>query len=200
MRLKEIKTIEYTTNQTKVYDLNVDEDHSYTVEGIVVHNSVCSTRIQTGFGMPQFSAIVECVRCGKPIIADGGIRSPGDANKALGAGAAIVMMGGMLAGTAETPGEIIVEDNKPYKIFRGMASKEVNDDYFGGLKGWKTAEGVSTKVSLKGSVNEVLHELEGGLRSGLTYCGAFNLKEFTQRIEFVEITHAGYMEGLPHIK
>lgn len=163
--------------------------------------SVCSTRVKTGFGVPQFTAIRECRRVNVSIIADGGIRAPGDAVKAFVAGAHAVMLGGMLAGTDETPGEVLGHPEDPdaqHKIFRGMASKEAQDDYMGTMSGWKTAEGVEIRVPAKGPVSDVIADMMGGIRSGMTYCGANNLKQIYQRADWVEITAAGRIEGTPH--
>jgi IMP dehydrogenase len=171
--------------------------------------SVCSTRIKTGFGVPQFTAIQECSRVNVFIIADGGIRTPGDAVKAFVAGADAVMLGGMLAGTDETPGEIheqpIWESASPagtltrrFKKFRGMASKEAQDDFMGTMNDWKTAEGVETTVTAKGPVSAVIGDLIGGIRSGCTYCGANNIQQLKERAAYVEVTAAGRIEGTPH--
>jgi len=166
--------------------------------------SVCTTRMKTGFGVPQITAIMECSRSRRPIIADGGMRSPGDVVKALAAGASMVMLGGMLAGTLETPGEVIYPEGEgpvgPIKVFRGMASEEAHSDYYGDLPDWKTAEGVSITVPARGSVEEVVKDVVGGLRSGLTYCGASNVTELQSRVEFIEVTRASYVEGTPHGK
>jgi len=179
--------------------------------------SVCSTRIKTGFGVPQFTAIQECSRVNVFIIADGGIRTPGDAVKAFVAGADAVMLGGMLAGTDETPGnvienilkcsstpltkyssELVVEESEVYKVFRGMASKEAQDDYMGTMNDWKTAEGVEIRVPAKGPVSDVISDLMGGIRSGCTYCGANNIQQLKERAAYVEVTAAGRIEGTPH--
>lgn len=165
--------------------------------------SVCSTRVQTGFGVPQFSAIRDCRRVNCFLIADGGIRSGGDAVKALYAGADAIMLGGMLSGTDETPGEIMDRDHSgeptmPFKIFRGMASKEAQDEYMGSMNDWKTAEGVEIKVAHKGPVANVVSDIMGGIRSGMTYCGANNLRQIRERADHVEITVAGRTEGTPH--
>jgi IMP dehydrogenase len=153
--------------------------------------SVCSTRVKTGFGVPQFTAIRDCNRINTFIIADGGIRTPGDAVKAFVAGADMIMIGGMLAGTNETPGELIeepftfeygegvLEINRSgtyttnfgnieiprYKIFRGMASREAQDDFMGSMPDWKAAEGIEIKVEAKGPVSNVVGDLMGGNRS-----------------------------------
>jgi IMP dehydrogenase len=194
--------------------------------------SACITNVKTGFGTPQFSTILECAKCSKPIIADGGIRKPSDAAKALAAGATMVMLGGMLARAYEAEGDVtyktengyllesfvddatfqkvmserppVVKTNLstyyPYKTYRGMASKEVNKEYFGGLAEWKTAEGVSTTVKIIGTVADIIKDLVGGIRSALTYAGAENLQVLPRRVEFVERTHSGYIESTAHIQ
>jgi IMP dehydrogenase len=165
--------------------------------------SVCTTRIKTGFGVPQLTAIMDCARGSKPIIADGGIRTPGDVVKALAAGASMVMLGGMLAGTLETPGDIIHPEGSgpvgPVKSFRGMASKEAQDDFMGGMGDWKTAEGVATTVPARGSVEEVIRDVLGGLRSGMTYAGVSDLAELRRRVEFIEVSPSAMIEGTPHV-
>lgn len=164
----------------------------------------CSTRIKTGFGYPQFSAILECRRVSKPIIADGGIRTPGDAVKALAAGADAIMIGSLLAGTDETPGETFykgnIKGNIEYKRFRGMASKEAYEGFTGvAFPEWKTGEGISTDVPTKGPAEAVIRDIMGGIRSGMTYCGATTLEDFKRRVTYVEVTAAGHTEGRPHI-
>jgi IMP dehydrogenase len=165
--------------------------------------SVCSTRIKTGFGVPQLTALQECRKVDRCLIADGGIRSPGDAVKALAAGADFIMLGGMLAGTDETPGEIIKQKNSDgtesrLKRFRGMASREAQEDFMGGMAEWKTAEGVAVEVLAKGPVRHVILDVMGGIRSGMTYCGAINIKQLQRKAQFMEITPAGFHEGTPH--
>jgi IMP dehydrogenase len=165
--------------------------------------SVCTTRLKTGFGVPQLSAILDCRKVDRPIIADGGIRTPGDAVKALAAGASCVMLGGMLAGTRETPGEPVARpgaDGKTsyVKIFRGMASREAQEEYMGAMADWKTAEGISTEVPIRGSVSDVIADVMGGIRSGMTYCGATNLRELQRKAQFMEISRSAMDEGLPH--
>lgn len=173
--------------------------------------SVCSTRVKTGFGVPQFTAIQECSHVQCFLIADGGIKTPGDVVKAFVAGADAVMLGGMLAGTDETPGEIETTwDNladalsnnpltaKQYKVFRGMASREAQEDFMGSQAEWKTAEGVEIKVEPKGPVSDVISDIMGGLRSGMTYCGANNIQQIKERGRWREISDAGRYEGTPH--
>ena len=146
--------------------------------------SICITRIVTGFGVPQLTAILDCAEMGQrmrvPIIADGGVRNSGDLVKALAAGASTVMLGSVLAGTDESPGAPVVRDGRRYKVVRGMASLsaniqrkeidqgDVSDEDWGEI----VAEGVEAMVPARGGVAEILHQLVGGLRSGLSYAGA----------------------------
>jgi IMP dehydrogenase len=172
----------------------------------------CSTRIKTGCGVPQLTAIMEASKANGIIIADGGVKTPGDAVKALAAGAHFVMLGSFFAGCDETPGEIVEYPSthsdlfygKPInniirrKQFRGMASREAQEDFMGKMDDWKTAEGVSIEVPCAGPVANKIADLCGGLRSGMTYCGASTIDELHRRADFVRITHSGYLEGTPH--
>ena len=162
--------------------------------------SVCTTRIKTGFGVPNLTAIKECARVDRSIIADGGIRSPGDIVKALAFGADFVMVGSMFAGTRPTPGEPFVDPKtgKMVKRYRGMASRDVQDEYHGGIAEWKTAEGVATQVAYREDELEILADIIGGIRSGLTYGGAATIRELQRKLDFIEITAAGRIESLPH--
>lgn len=164
--------------------------------------SVCTTRIKTGFGVPQLTAILDCRKVDRPLIADGGIRFPGDAVKALAAGAAYVMLGGLLAGTEETPGEKVLRKDASgdvwVKKFRGMASREAQEEYMGTMADWKTAEGIAIEVPLRGSATAVIADLMGGIRSGLTYCGATDIKGLQRKAQFMEISKASLDEGTPH--
>ncbi len=173
--------------------------------------SICITRIVTGSGVPQLTAIMECTKVAReydvPVIADGGIRNSGDITKALAAGAHTVMIGSLLAGTDESPGVSITKNGKRYKIYRGMASfyaslgrkireegtlaiDEDLNDY--------VPEGVEALVEYKGSVVEIVRHLLGGLRSGFSYCGARNIEELHRNAEFIRMTTAGYIESMPH--
>lgn len=161
--------------------------------------SVCSTRIKTGFGIPTLTSIQECARVDRSIIADGGIRTAGDVVKALAFGADFVMLGGMFAGTRPTPGEVITKpDGSKVKLYRGMASREAQENFHGGMSEWKTAEGVALEVRYREDEEAIMGDIIGGLRSGLTYGGAANVKELQRKLEFVEITPAGRAESLPH--
>lgn len=172
--------------------------------------SICITRIVAGSGVPQLTAVIECAKAaesaGIPIIADGGIRQPGDVAKAIAAGAQTVMIGSMLAGTDESPGMIMTRRGHRYKASRGMASREANiarnrkegndltqeeiEDY--------VAEGVEAAVPYRGKAREVLTQLVGGLQSGMSYSGALNLEDFQKKAIFVRMTGAGLRESGPH--
>lgn len=173
--------------------------------------SICTTRIVTGFGVPQLTAIADCAeaahRLDVPLIADGGIRNSGDLTKALAAGASSVMVGSLLAGTDESPGAAVIRDGRRYKIVRGMASltaniarKEIELQGEVDLDEWEKVvpEGVEAMVPYRGSVSELLRQLVGGLSSGLSYAGALNIKELWQNAEFLPITSAGERESRPH--
>jgi IMP dehydrogenase len=161
--------------------------------------SICSTRLVSGHGVPTFQSILECSRTeyDVKIIADGGIKTTGDIVKALAAGADFAMVGSMLAGTKETPGEVFVgSKGKQYKVYRGMASSAAQKEWRGRSS---TPEGVSTTIPFKGTINTVLDEIRGGLCSGLSYSGALNLVEFRSRAEFIKQTKAGQKESFTHI-
>lgn len=165
--------------------------------------SVCTTRLKTGYGVPQLTAIVECSKVDRLIIADGGVRYPSDAVKALAAGADMVMLGGMLSGTDETPGDVIEKKAsdgtvRRFKRFRGMASKEAQEDFMGQMQEWKTAEGVAIEVPCKGPMRHVLLDILGGIRSGMTYCGAMEIRDLKRKAQFMEVTPAGRAESAPH--
>lgn len=165
--------------------------------------SVCTTRIKTGFGVPNLTAIRNCSRVDRSVVADGGIRYPGDIVKAIAFGADFVMLGSMLAGTRPTPGPVIrkVDENGKeirVKIYRGMASSEVQKDFYGGLADWKTSEGVTIEVPYREDEDEIIADIIGGLRSGLTYGGAATIGELQRKLDYIEITPASRMENLPH--
>lgn len=159
--------------------------------------SMCTTRIITGCGMPQLTAIALCTEEAKkhniPVIADGGIRHPSDVVKALAAGANTVMLGSVLSGTLETPGKV----KKGCKMYRGMASQAAQKAWRGDLQGL-TPEGESCWVPVKGRVEDVLTEFSGGLKSGMSYLGARTVLEIYEKARFVEISSAGQVESVAH--
>lgn len=177
--------------------------------------SICTTRVIAGVGVPQLTAVMECSRVtrdsGIPVIADGGIRNTGDVTKAIAAGASTVMIGNLLAGTEESPGATVLRKGQKFKLTRGMASiaasvgrrikegdsndvvelfKEVGED--------EVAEGVEGLIPYRGRVEEVLRQLVGGLRSGMSYCGAENIHQLWENAEFIRMTEAGLKESYPH--
>ena len=161
--------------------------------------SICSTRIQTGHGMPGLQTIFECAKTDRDvkIIADGGIKNSGDMVKALAAGADAVMVGSLLAGTSETPGEIIIDKQGfRWKSYRGMASKEAQVEWKGKYSSY---EGVSAQVPYRGPATDILADLEKGIRSGLSYTGARNIKELRNKCEFIRQTASGLSESRTHI-
>lgn len=173
--------------------------------------SICITRVITGSGVPQLTAVMDCAKIGKdhgiPIISDGGTRTSGDATKALAAGASTVMIGSMLGGTDESPGTVLTKNGKRFKVYRGMASlaaslgrksKEsgtisLDDD----LNDY-VAEGVEAMVPYKGTVADILKQLTGGVRSGLSYCGAHTIPQMQENAEFIKMSRAGFAESQPH--
>ncbi|MDG6993870.1 MAG: IMP dehydrogenase [Nitrososphaerota archaeon] len=179
--------------------------------------SICVTRVVTGSGVPQLTAIMDSAAgaadSGVPIIGDGGIRNPGDLTKALAAGASSVMVGSLFAGTEESPGPTILREGVRYKLTRGMASLAATvdrrvretggsgpkeDELVGEVIEESVPEGVEGLIPYKGRVDEVVRQLVGGLRSGMSYSGAHDLGELRKKSEFMRITSAGYKESLPH--
>ena len=174
--------------------------------------SICTTRVVAGVGVPQITAIYDAATAAreyhKPIIADGRIKYSGDVVKALAAGGNAVMLGSMLSGTTEAPGEIFEDNGKKYKRYRGMGSVGAmaqahgsSDRYFqGGVNEANklVPEGVEARVEYKGDVSDVVFQIDGGLRSGMGYCGAANIPELIDKAQFVQITNAGLRESHPH--
>jgi len=173
--------------------------------------SICITRVITGSGVPQLTAVLDCAEIGRqydvPIISDGGTRTSGDATKALAAGASSVMLGSMLGGTDESPGSTISKNGKRFKIYRGMASlaaargrktKETGQIDLGDDLNDFVAEGVEAFVPYKGTVTDILVQITGGIRSGLSYCGAHNILQMQKNSEFIKMSRAGFAESKPH--
>ncbi len=153
--------------------------------------SVCTTRVKTGVGYPQLSAVIECADAahglGGQIISDGGCTTPGDVSKAFGGGADFVMLGGMFAGHDESGGELIEENGKKYRQFYGMSSATAMDKHVGGVANYRASEGKTVKVPYRGSVDETVLDVLGGIRSTCTYVGASQLKELTKRTTFIRV-------------
>jgi IMP dehydrogenase len=172
--------------------------------------SICTTRVIAGVGVPQLRAVMEVsealAETGVPVIADGGIRYTGDIVKALAGGGNTVMVGSMLAGTEESPGETIIYEGRRFKAYRGMGSVEAmqkgsKDRYFQDTEDdlkKLVPEGISGRVPFKGSIQEVVHQIMGGLRAGMGYCGSADLEQLREKGQFVRITSAGVKESHPH--
>jgi len=173
--------------------------------------SICITRVITGSGVPQLTAVIDCAKIGHendvPIISDGGTRNSGDATKALAAGASSVMIGSLLGGTDESPGSLLTKNGKRFKVYRGMASlaaslgrksKETGNYSLEDDLNDYIAEGVEGMVPYKGNVTDILKQLTGGVRSGLSYCGARTIPQMQENAEFIRISRAGFAESQPH--
>ena len=173
--------------------------------------SICITRVITGSGVPQLTAVLDCAKIGKdhdiPIISDGGTRTSGDATKGLAAGASSVMIGSMLGGTDESPGTVLTKNGKRFKVYRGMASLAASIGRKSKLTGSISldddlndyvAEGVEAMVPYKGTVTDILKQLTGGVRSGLSYCGAHTILQMQNNAEFIKMSRAGFAESQPH--
>jgi len=169
--------------------------------------SICTTRVIAGIGVPQITAIYNCAKAAQsynvPIIADGGIKYSGDVAKAIAAGAQIVMVGNLLAGTEESPGETVIYQGRSYKVYRGMGSlgamaEGSKDRYFQENMDKLVPEGIEGRVPYKGSVADTVFQLIGGLRAGMGYCGVRNIAELITKTQFIRITGAGLKESHPH--
>ncbi len=173
--------------------------------------SICITRVITGSGVPQLTAVIDCAKIGKdhdiPIISDGGTRTSGDATKGLAAGASSVMIGSMFGGTDESPGTVLTKNGKRFKVYRGMASLAASIGRKSKLTGSISldddlndyvAEGVEAMVPYKGTVTDILKQLTGGVRSGLSYCGARTILQMQNNAEFIKMSRAGFAESQPH--
>jgi len=173
--------------------------------------SICITRVITGSGVPQLTAVMDCAKIGRendvPIISDGGTRNSGDATKALAAGASSVMIGSLLGGTDESPGSLLTKNGKRFKVYRGMASlaaslgrksKETGNYSLEDDLNDYIAEGVEGMVPYKGNVTDILKQLTGGVRSGLSYCGARSIPQMQENAEFIRMSRAGFAESQPH--
>ncbi len=175
------------------------------VEELIVHGtvdivrvgigsgSVCTTRLQAGVGMPQFSAVIECSEaahsCGGYIVSDGGITCPGDASKAFGAGADFVMIGSMFAGHEQSGGEIVIENDKKYKIFYGMSSDTAMNKHYGGVNKYRSSEGKTVKIPFRGDIKNTVDNLLGGIRSTCTYVNCKYLENLSNNCVFYRVNN-----------
>ncbi len=169
--------------------------------------SICTTRVVAGIGMPQLTAVMDCAeraeKFGKKVIADGGIKYSGDITKALGGGAAAVMIGSLFAGTLESPGEIEIYQGRSFKVYRGMGSLPAmacgsKDRYFQENAKKLVPEGVEGRVPYRGALSEIVYQMCGGIRAGMGYCGMKTIDELRKNAQFVKITNATLVESHPH--
>ncbi|MEG2116985.1 MAG: IMP dehydrogenase, partial [Clostridia bacterium] len=169
--------------------------------------SICTTRVVSGVGVPQMTAIMDCAemadKLGKRIIADGGVKYSGDITKALGAGASAVMIGSLFAGTQESPGDVEIYQGRSFKTYRGMGSLSAmaagsKDRYFQEEATKFVPEGVEGRVPYRGKLSEIIFQMVGGIRSGMGYCGMSTIEELRTKAEFVKITSASLIENHPH--
>lgn len=169
--------------------------------------SICTTRVVAGIGVPQITAVFDCHRVAKkygiPVIADGGIKYSGDISKAIAAGANVVMLGNLLAGTEESPGDVVILQGRSFKVYRGMGSLAAmaegsSDRYFQENEPKLVPEGIEGRVPYKGPVSETLFQLVGGLKAGMGYCGVKNIEELMTKSKFIKISNAGLVESHPH--
>ncbi len=204
-----VRSVETLEDQVlEVFNLEVEEDHTYIANRVAVHN--CTTRVVTGAGVPQITAVFDCVEAAKgsgvPVIADGGVKYSGDVIKAIVAGADSVMIGSLFAGTEEAPGEVILFQGRNFKTYRGMGSigamkKGSSDRYAqeGTVSDSKyVPEGIEGRVAYKGTLADMVTQLVGGLRSGMGYTGCKNIEELQQKAKFIRITNAGLRESHVH--
>jgi IMP dehydrogenase len=194
--------------ELEVFNIEVDEDHTYVANSVAVHN--CTTRVVTGAGVPQITAIHNCVQAargtGVPIISDGGIKYSGDVAKAMAAGADVVMIGSLFAGTEEAPGEVILYQGRSFKTYRGMGSigamRSGSRDRYGQenteVESKLVPEGIEGRVPYKGTLADMVTQLVGGLRAGMGYTGCHNITEFQENTRFVRISSAGLRESHVH--
>jgi IMP dehydrogenase len=169
--------------------------------------SICTTRVVAGIGVPQITAVIDCAlvakKYGVPIISDGGIKYSGDIVKAIAAGADVVMLGNLLAGTDESPGEEVLLQGRRFKVYRGMGSMGAmaegsSDRYFQEDAQKLVPEGIEGRTPYKGSVSDSIFQLIGGLRAGMGYCGVVNIDELKTNTQFIKISNAGLTESHPH--
>src|SRR5690606_37370886 len=206
---KEFPDLQVIAGNVATYEATVEliEAGADAVKVGIGPGSICTTRVVTGVGVPQITAIINCAKAAKnygvPIIADGGIKYSGDITKALAAGASSVMIGSLFAGTKESPGEEELYEGRRFKVYRGMGSLSAmksgsSDRYFQESTKKFVPEGVEGRVPYRGPLGDVVYQLIGGLKSGMGYVGAKDIKELQEKARFIKITNASLIESHPH--
>lgn len=206
---KEFPDLQVIAGNVATYEATVEliEAGADAVKVGIGPGSICTTRVVTGVGVPQITAIIDCAKAAKnygvPIIADGGIKYSGDITKALAAGASSVMIGSLFAGTKESPGEEELYEGRRFKVYRGMGSLSAmksgsSDRYFQESTKKFVPEGVEGRVPYRGPLGDVVYQLIGGLKSGMGYVGAKDIKELQEKARFIKITNASLIESHPH--
>ncbi len=206
---KEFPDLQVIAGNVATYEATVEliEAGADAVKVGIGPGSICTTRVVTGVGVPQITAIINCAKAAKnygvPIIADGGIKYSGDITKALAAGASSVMIGSLFAGTKESPGEEELYEGRRFKVYRGMGSLSAmksgsSDRYFQETTKKYVPEGVEGRVPYRGPLGDVVYQLIGGLKSGMGYVGAKDIKELQEKARFIKITNASLIESHPH--
>jgi len=185
------ETSEIYDNDRKTFDLEVENSHSYNIEGIIVHNSVCSTRLKTGVGRPQASTLIEIAdavhQFGCYCMCDGGVANPGEVCKAFGCGADFIISGSLFAGCNEADGDVVEVDGKKFKQYYGMSSYLAQQKHFGGIRKYSASEGREKLIPCTGSVEDALQEIDGGIRSACTYIGCDKMKSFSRQCTFYKV-------------
>jgi IMP dehydrogenase/GMP reductase len=196
--------------EVPVYDIEVDcPTHSFIADNAIVHNSICTTRVVAGVGVPQITAVAETARvadaAGIPIVSDGGVKYSGDVCKAIAAGASTVMIGSLFAGTDESPGDLVLYQGRSYKVYRGMGSigamRRGSKDRYGQVASDDeklVPEGIEGRVPYRGPLQSILHQMIGGLRAGMGYTGTRTIDELRKDSRFIKITAQGLRESHVH--
>ena len=202
------KKSEIMNNNRKTYDLEVENAHTYNIEGIIVHNSACITRQKTGVGRPQLSTVMDCADAAHQlhayVMSDGGCVNPCDINKAFCAGADFVMLGGMLAGCDEAGGDLVVNnfstneldelghkvvEQRRFKQYYGMSSKYAQEKHFGQFNKYRASEGRTKLIPYTGSLIDTIEDINGSIRSCCTYIGSHNIKHMSKHATFYRVNH-----------
>lgn len=180
-------------NTQKTYDLEVEKSHSYNINGIIVHNSACTTRLKAGVGRPQLSTVMDCADAAHQlhayVMSDGGCVNPCDINKAFCAGADFVMLGGMLAGCDEAGGDLVEENGKLYKKYYGMSSKYAQEVHFGKFNKYRSSEGREKLIPSTGPLINIIEDINGSIRSCCTYIGSHKIRHMAKHAVFYKVNN-----------